>query len=150
MNVIEDIERKKQLDEKISSIRKKAAEEEKRTKEIYDLKKCNHDIVIKFYGTIKSFNEEKPLYICLGCQENLTNNAKEIEDNPTKKIIDFTSVYWYDVSKTEGGFNNYALVDYLRNLALEAGKNIEGFTDADFCEMVNDNVSYIKVPKDHE
>lgn len=109
----------------------------------YNEEPCNHDIVVKFYGTIKSHNEEKPLYICLGCQEDLTKKAKEMEKNPDKNIIDFTSEFWHDVSKADDVFKHYALIDYLRGLAIESSIKMPDYTDADFTCMVNDNVSYI-------
>lgn len=143
MNVIEDIKRNKIYNEEISAIKQACEKAIEITTERYVEQPCNHDIVVKFYGTIKSYNEEKPLYICLGCHEDLTKKAEEIENDPTNYIIDFTSEYWHDVSRKSTECNHYLLVEYLRNLAIESSNKIPDYTDADFTCMVNENVAYI-------
>ncbi len=143
MNVIENIKRSKKYDEDILAIRKVYEKAIEITTERYVERPCNHDIVVKFYGTHCSYCDNKPLYICLGCNEDLSKKAEKIENDPTKYIIDFTGEYWYDVSKKSAEHNHYSLVDYLRNLAIESSAKTPDYTDADFTHMVNENVAYI-------
>lgn len=143
MNVIEDIKRSEKYDEDILAIRKEYEKAVEVTTKKYIEDPCYHNIVVKFYGTNCSYCEGKPLYICLGCNEDLSKKAEEIENDSTKYIIDFTGEYWYDVSKKSAEHNHYSLVDYLRNLAIESSNKIPDYTDADFTCMVNENVAYI-------
>lgn len=140
MEITKDINRKRKYDEEINEIENLCTKAKEITKKEYEEKPCLHDIVVKFYGTLYSYNYDKPIYICLGCHEDLTSKGKEIENDPNKYIIDFTSQYWYDVSKKH---TNYELINYLRNLAIECENKLPGYSDADFVDMVNDNISYI-------
>lgn len=144
MNIIEDIKRNKNYNEEISDINKVYEKAVEIATERYAEQPCSHDVIVKFYGTICSYSDNKlPLYICLGCHKDLTKKADEIEKDPTKYIIDFSREYWYDVSKRGGEFNHYALVDYLRKLAIEESAKTPDYTDEDFVNMVNKDVQKI-------
>jgi len=143
MNTINDILRNKKYNEEVSKITEVYQKAMEITTERYQEEPCKHNIIVKFYGANKSYCEEKPLYICLGCHEDLSKKAEELEKDSTKNIIDFTSEYWYYVYKKKAEFDHYVLVDYLRELAIESSVKIPDYTDTDFTHMVNENVSYI-------
>ena len=144
MNTINDILRNKKYNEEVSKITGSYQKALKITTERYQEEPCKHNIIVKFFGTICSYSDNKrPLYICLGCHEDLTKKAEEIEKDSTKYIIDFSGEYWYDVSKRGGEFNHYALVDYLRELAIEESAKTPDYTDENFVNMVNKDVQKI-------
>lgn len=145
MDITKNIKRTNEYDNEVRSIEEVCQRAKKIVKERYEEEPCHHNIIVKFYGSLYSYNYDKPNYVCLGCNKKLEGDI----DFQDKNIIDLTDKFWPDISSIDGLTNNYLIMLYLQELAFEAESKIPNFTDDDFYEMIRCNTAYVNVPKDY-
>ena len=145
MDITKNIKRTNEYDNEVRSIEEVCQRAKKIVKERYEEEPCHHNIIVKFYGSLYSYNYDKPNYVCLGCNKKLEGDI----DFQDKNIIDLTDKSWPDISSVDGLTNNYLIMLYLQELAFEAESKIPNFTDEDFYEMIRCNTAYVNVPKDY-
>lgn len=145
MDITKNIKRTNEYDNEVRSIEEVCRRAKKIVKERYEEEPCHHNIIVKFYGSLYSYNYDKPNYVCLGCNKKLEGDI----DFQDKNIIDLTDKSWPDISSVDGLTNNYLIMLYLQELAFEAESKIPNFTDEDFYEMIRCNTAYVNVPKDY-
>lgn len=145
MDITKNIKRTNEYDNEVRSIEEVCQRAKKIVKERYEEEPCHHNIIVKFYGSLYSYNYDKPNYVCLGCNKKLEGDI----DFQDKNIIDLTDKFWPDISSVDGLTNNYLIMLYLQELAFEAESKIPNFTDDDFYEMIRCNTAYVNVPKDY-
>lgn len=103
---------------------------------------CNHNIVLKIYGSRYAELRKELDYYCLGCGCYFRNPEMLEEENENAIIIDLTSL---DGNIYVGTKN--ILLSYIQYLAVDASLKIPEYSDADFVEMIEQNKDFIKVPK---
>lgn len=103
---------------------------------------CNHDVVLKIYGSHHAKDRMEPDYYCLGCGCYFRNSEMLEEENENAIIIDLTSL---DGNIYVGTKN--ILLSYIQYLAVDASLKIPEYSDADFVEMIEQNKSFIKIPE---
>lgn len=145
MDITKNIKRTNEYDNEVRSIEDVCQRAKKIVKERYEEEPCHHNIIVKFYGSLYSYNYDKPNYVCLGCNKKLEGDI----DFQDKNIIDLTDKFWPDISSIDGLTNNYLIILYLQELAFEAESKIPNFTDEDFYEMIRCNTAYVNIPKDY-
>lgn len=103
---------------------------------------CNHDIVLKIYGSHHAENRMEPDYYCLGCGRYFRNSEMLEEENENIFIIDLTNL---GVRGYVGTKN--VILSYIQYLAFETSLRIPEYDDADFVEMIEQNKEFIKIPE---
>lgn len=103
---------------------------------------CNHDVVLKIYGSRYAEQRKEPDYYCLGCGCYFHNFEMLEEENENAIIIDLTGL---DGNRYVGTKN--ILLSYIQYLAVETSLKVLEYDDADFVEMIEQNKKYIKIPE---
>ena len=137
MDVVNQINKKIILDNELKELDNYYNNKKMEIIKQYDEEKCNHNIVIKLYGSLQARSNKKPDYICLGCLRTLLDF-----DIDRKNIIDLTTSN--DGSSYMGDYN--CLISYIQYLVYESEKKLS-YTDFDFIDMLDNNKEKIKIPK---
>ncbi len=149
MNITKEIDRKNKMDSELKAIEETARIAKESVEREYNKKECNHDILIKMYGSVWSRDFKAPVYMCLGCKKRNVDienydDAQEFINPKNRFIIDFTASF-----KSHEYINgDNLLILYLQTLAKEVEERMPDFKDSDFVEMISCNTEYIKTPKD--
>lgn len=140
MEIIGNIRRTKKMQHQIEFIEKTAEKTKQETISKYNEKPCNHDIIIKFYESSYHESCEEPTYQCLGCEKIITDDM----ELTGKNIVNFTM--------NEAGSimvdGKRLLISYLQYLAKETQVINPDYTDEDFINLLHNQATKIKVPKD--
>jgi len=140
MQIVEKMKKAEEKEEALKTI-DKMVEYAKNSVEREYKDFCNHDIVLKIYGSYQSKLRKEPDYYCLGCGCYFHDFKMLEETKENAIIIDLTGL---DGSGYVG--NKNCLVSYIQCLAVETSLKVPEYDDADFVEMIEQNKSFIKIP----
>lgn len=86
VKIVDEITKKTSFDEKMKNIDEVARLARKQVSSEYEKEPCNHNIIIKLYGSVCAKQNLEPDYICIGCEKNIYDEEQRLGKN----ILDFT------------------------------------------------------------